>query len=454
MANGSFSWLTFAQAKIQLAQRLAVDITNDIVLWKNAELGIYIQQSLRLFNCLTNTWKVDYAVPLNTAPPVWMSLATLAGSPRLRTQTDVQAYTQLEYMLMEPPSGSTWTGTTQFTISDISQALQRRRDEMIVVSACNDVLLQNIGVTPNVSRTFLADNILDVPRVRYIPVTVAPPIPQTPPVTLYRDDTVALEFYEAPLYQQNPAQPETYSLSSEPPLSFDVYPRPSQPGKYEAVVLQSGTTLVPPGANPILLGIPDDFTWVLYWGALADLLGRESEATDRERAAYALKRYQDGLLLLLKTPWIMLGKVNGQAVTVDSLEATDRYQPEWDSQPTSFGPMIVIAGIDFFAAPVNSGVGLTVLGNAPIPNADGDFIQCSRNSWDSVLDLAQSLACFKIGGAEWKASLELEQRAIQACSAENSRLKSTGAFSDILLQRGQLQDFNQQRYNDPKDKRG
>ena len=47
-------------------------------------------------------------------------------------------------------------------------------------------------------------------------------------------------------------------------------------------------------------------------GALADLLGQESEAKDAERSAYALKRYQDGLTLMMKSPWIMLGKVNEQ----------------------------------------------------------------------------------------------------------------------------------------------
>ena len=41
--------------------------------------------------------------------------------------------------------------------------------------------------------------------------------------------------------------------------------------------------------------------------------------------AYCLKRYQDGLNLLLKTPWLMLAKVNGAAVSVDSIVAMDNY---------------------------------------------------------------------------------------------------------------------------------
>jgi hypothetical protein len=265
------------------------------------------------------------------------------------------------------------------------------------------------------------------------------------PTTLYRDDTVALEWYESPLYQLTAGTPQTFQLSSEPPLSFDVDIPPSQPGVYEAITSQSGTAFNPPTAT--LLGIPNDWAFILEYGALADLLGRESEATDRERSAYCLKRYQDYLGVITKTPWIMLGNVNGVACSVDSIEETDRFSVGWDLNPSNFGPVIVTGGIDFLAAPVGSSIGITCLGNAPLLDATGQFLQVSRDSLDTVLDLAQSLASFKLGGGEWKAALELEERAIKFCAAENSRLKSLGSFSDILLERGSSQDRAQNRYN-------
>jgi hypothetical protein len=427
-----YSWLSLNTALAQLAQRL-----NDpsFVFWNQAELIFYIQQSLRMFNVLTFQNKTSFVY---NSPNLWNSLGLLAGSPRARTLTDVYCYTQMQAMLLEPMSGGTWTGTTQFNISDLSQALQTRRDEMLQVSNANQSLMASIATTPNTRRTFLPDTVIDVARARWIPKSGSP-------VTLYRDDTVALEFYESPLYQISPGTPQTYQMSSEPPLSFDVDIPPSQPGTYEAIVLQSGTAFDPP--TPTLLGIPDDFAWVLIWGALADLLGRESEATDRQRSAYCLKRYQDGLTLLLKTPWIMLGSVNGIACTVDSIFSSDRYMPEWDSTPATFGPAIITGGIDFIAAPTNAGIGLTVLGNMPVPVLGNDFLQVSRSDFDIILDLSQSLASFKMAGSEWEAALELEKRAVQACSAENSRLRSLGAFSDILVQRGQAQERDLNRYN-------
>ena len=643
MPSGVYTWLAMSTAISQLAQRLA---DPNFQFWSQAELQIYLTQALRQYNSLTFQWRVDFQF---TPTNVWNSLGLLPGSPRQRTLYDTDAYIEMQYMLLEPPTGQTWTGTSQFSIADLSQALQRRRDEMIQVSNCNQFLLTGIPLTPNTIRTLLDDTVLDVPRVRYIigsgvsgqggliqsntytdyantsPATMnftqptqagsliigfesnneasgsnlsfasqdlttivsdddwqlaylalapssttvsnffqsavqpdqmiaeftgtfdtfdattanveigdtatitttnangyqalaiataklyngveqgtlEPPTPtgwtpllfhsdgsgfaavfyqivngpsdlsfawqgfsDTPPVgeisistfnssvpissngqgiTLYRDDTIANEFYEPPLYQLSAGTPQTFSLSSEPPLSWDVDIPPDQAGSYEAIILKAGAPFNPP--TPTLINVPNDFVWALEWGALADLLGRESEATDRERAAYAMKRYQDGLQLIQKAPWIELGKVDGAAVSIDSIYAADRYDPEWDSNPTGFGPMIVSGGVDFFGSPVGHGVGATVLGNAPILDSTSTYVQISRADADIMFDLAQSRASFKMGGGEWKAALELDQRAIQACAAENSRLRSMGSFSDILVQRGTEQERSMNRYN-------
>lgn len=498
---GTYSWLTLSNGIQQLLARLS---DPNGVFWTTAEAQSYIFRALQQFNVLTNTWRADFQF---TSSNLWNSLGSLTGSPRLRTATDAQSYTQLQYMLLEPPTGAgTWTGTNQFSLSDLVNALQGARDEMLQVSACNDVLLQNIPLTPGTRRTYLPDTTLDVPRVRYLALQASPvatgmigvssivvadstniavgllvsgtgvaswatvlsiagttvnlSLPNTgtvsgvisffSPTTLYRDDTVALEWYESPLYQLPSGTPQTFQLSSEPPLSFDVDITPNQAGVYEAIVSQSSAVFNPPVAT--LLGIPNDWAFILEYGALAELFGRDAEATDRERADYCAKRYQDYLGVVTKTPWIMLANIDELACSVDSLEETDRYSVGWDLTPTSFGPVAVIAGIDFIAAPVGSSVGVTVLGNAPLLDSTNTFIQVSRDSWDSVLDLAQALASLKMGGAEWKAALELEERAIKFCAAENSRLKSLGSFSDILMERGQAQDRVQNRYNSKGDK--
>ena len=254
MAPGTFTWLTMANAVQQLGQRLNV-VPSATTLWTPAELEIYITTSLRQMNSLCWQWRQDfqYNDPVN----LWNSLGSLAGSPRQRTLFDTDAYIEMQYLLLEPPSGSgTWTGTSQFNLSVMSQALQRRRDEMIQLGNLNQSLMAGIPLVPNTIRTELPDTVIDVERVRYIPATGSPN-------TLYRDDTVSQEFYEAPLYQLQPGTPQTFSLSSEPPLSWQVDVPPAQPGTYEAIVLQSGAPFNPP--TPTLLGIWNDWAWILIW---------------------------------------------------------------------------------------------------------------------------------------------------------------------------------------------
>ena len=60
---------------------------------------------------------------------------------------------------------------------------------------------------------------------------------------------------------------------------------------------------------------------------------------------------------MMKTPWIELGKVNGQAVSLDSIVSQDRYDPDWDSNPTGFGPVIVVGGMEYRRRPGCAGNG-------------------------------------------------------------------------------------------------
>jgi len=64
---------------------------------------------------------------------------------------------------------------------------------MIQLSNCNQSLLSGIAVVPNQIRTLLPDSVIDVARVRYLPVAIPPATPP-PPTTLEKDDTVAMEF--------------------------------------------------------------------------------------------------------------------------------------------------------------------------------------------------------------------------------------------------------------------
>lgn len=429
-----YAWITYQQVRQALAARLA---DPGMIFWQDAELGIYITEALRTWNALTEFWNADYVFTA-TSSSVWYNFSQLAGSPRLRTVQDTDLYTSMEYSLLEPPSGGTWTGTSQFNIGDLSGALQRRRDEMIQVSGCNIQQLLPLRATPNTRRTIFNDSTLEPRRARFVPDSGSA-------VTLSREDTLAFDAFESQHLQQTQF-PAAWSVITGPPLSMDVDTAPNVPGSYDVLSLQCGLPFAPPAGT--LMGVPDDWTWVARFGALSDLLGRESEATDRQRADYCLKRYQDGLKIMQQSNWLISATINGVPVDVPSVREMDGWQPEWQNNALAW-PSLVQAGMDFAGvSPVPAtiaGVSVIVVGNAPIPILDNDPVQVSRDVLDVILDYAQVLASFKLGGAEFTSTMDLEKNFFNFALATNKRLMKTGIFSDTARREGKRQDENQPR---------
>lgn len=433
-----YSWLSFLQARQQLAARLA-DPTNQF--WEDAENGAYIVEALRTHNALTFTWKTTFEFMIAAASsPQWLSLGTLVSSPRLRSVTDTALYTLMEYHLLEPPTGSVWTGTSQFSISDLQTALQRCRDEAIQFANTNQQNPALIPTTPGDTFINLPDNFLDVSRAQFVGTNDI--------VTLMRTDTTALNYYQTEYPQTPPALPSQYNMASLPPLQLQVDIAPAEEGAYDLIALIGPPAFDPPFAS--LLNVPDDCSYALKWGAMADLLSRESEATDLVRAKYAKQRYGDLLKVMSAQPWIMQSFINGKTADMVSFTEMDWRRPEWDSSEPDY-QIIITGGIDFFTVvpdpsqPIS--VSLIVLGNAPIPAVDGDFIQCSRDVWDAILDYAQFLAAYKQGGEEFLSAMPLEANFYAQAMKINGRLEKLGLFANVYDSEGMREVRVQERFD-------
>ena len=431
-----FTWIQYLAARNILAQRLA---DPNKLFWSDAELGLYLCEALRTWNALTEFWNADFDFD-STWASVWYNTGTLPASPRVRTVQDLDLYTIMQYHLLEPPTGGgAWTGTSQFALSDLQGALQRRRDEVIQVSNCNLSLVPPYNSVPNTFRVILTDNTLEGVRMRFIPDSSA--VNYGPPVTLTREDRRAFDAFE-PDHLQTSAVPSSWSLLAGPPLMFDVDTAPNFPGTFELIALLSGQTFSPPTGT--LLNVPDDWSWVCKWGALSDLLSRESEATDRLRAQFCLQRYIDGLKAMSVSNWILSAEINGVPVDTPSVTEMDAFSPEWQENET--WPAVVVAGMDYIApCPVNrsgqiTGVEITVVGNAPVPAQDTDFVQVSRDVFDAILSYAQVLATFKMGGSEFIDSLQLLAEFAKAAEEQNQRIANMALFSDVLKSQGKRQD--------------
>lgn len=430
----AYSWLTALQANQEVSLRLG---DTSQIFWTKDEIYQYLNEALRVFNCLTSYWATPYSMTLTPPLANWLA-ANGTGSPRQQTLTDTDVYTLIEYHLLEPATGSTWTGTNQFSIDDLSLACSRRRNEILQAAACN-MVESAINCVPNTSTVSLSDSVLDVRRVRWVPVL-------TSPVTLQRGDSLSFQRF-SPNYRQTVANPMRWDVLGSPPQTLTLDTLVNLPSQVQVLGMAAGDDFSPPTSSPLLM--PDDWMWVLKFGAMADILSKEQEGKDLARSAYCRKRYDEGLKLMQVMPWLLQGFIDNVAVDSQPLAGADRTNYEWQSRSTAF-PELVVGGIDLFAispTPTDTiSVTMTLVGNAPIPAGDTDEIQVPRDCMDAILSEAQHLALFKMGGSEASQSLALHQEFIQFCVGMNARLRESGIFASDLRPPESRQESEQPRF--------
>lgn len=258
----------------------------------------------------------------------------------------------------------------------------------------------------------------------------------TAATALFPDDTWSMQSFNRGYTTATPGTPSAYLLSTQPPLSFDVDRAPGFAGQYDLVTVDAGAALS--AQIPTALSVPDDWAHVIKWGALADLLSREGDATDQARAAYCEQRYRMGAGLLTDAPALLSARVNNVPVMVDSMRNADLYTRNWQGVTPGTPSTILQSGLNLIAltpAPATTPVSctLTVAANAPIPANDAANVQVARDDYDAILDYCVHIAMFKAGGSEFTDSMPLMNRFMQQAALYNSKLREWGEFSKMLL---------------------
>lgn len=425
MPPTTYTYINLTQAQQQIANRL---YDPSMIFWTAAEITDYLQEALRTWNALTNYWRGDFTfVPQQGV--VWYDLTNSTNLPntlRPYTVTDAYLYQFMQYHFLEPATGvNPWAGSLQFSAADFVAAVQRVRDEVLSVTGCT-LNVRTVGAS--LGRTYLPDTVIDVRRLAYFP---------NPPGSfsvVWPDDTWSEQSFNANYTLQPAGIPLTYLMSTQPPISFDTDRPPAYAGSYELLTIEAGQALS--ATSPSTLLVPDDWTWVIKWGAMADLLGRESPAKDAVRAQYCQSRYQMGLKLMQSASALLAMRVGNVPLEIDSVRGADLYNTSWEGQSQSSPKMALHAGQNLVALnpPDNGTYSMlaTVVENAPVPVNPNDFVQVSRGDLDAIIDYAQHLASFKLGGAEFAATTPMLQRFLTQAKSYGLKLDELGEYTSAL----------------------
>jgi len=427
---------------IMLSSRLE-DPTN--VHWTAAELTRYIREALRTWNALTAMYKAQGTFNCRIGQPFY-DLPREIPTLRAYTVTDAYLIADLQYALMEPPTPTAWSGTIQFTLSDVIRALQQARDRFLFESGMV-VTRMSVPVTPPVNgRVILDRQILTLRRVAFRGINN-----RTYP--LGRDDEWALQSYER-TWPATTAVPQTaspdpviYSTGVTPPLTVQIAPRPTDAGALDILAISKSAVMGGPGPclDPtigILVGIPDDWTWVIRFGALAVLFHHDGLAHDPFRAAYCAARFRQGIQLATQAATVLAARINGIPVQPVSVNDLDAYDRSWQAR---VGPpdTLMLAGqnlVGLAPVPVAGGVPvlLDVVANFPVPVLTTDCLGVEAEALDAVLDYAHHLAQFKEGPQQLQESLGLLKRFYSAAgvyiSIDSASSPNTKSIQDQTAQ--------------------
>lgn len=433
----SYTYPTLATAQSDLSARL-YDATSQ--LWPAVELTFYITEAIRNWNALANFWRSPFTFPL-AGNKYWYDITQLPGSIRPYTVTDAWLLQLIEYHLLEPSSGSyplTWGGSLQFNLSQILNAMTARQNEVLGTTGCT-ISTRNIYAPIARTGIVLPNQVTNIRRVTWFPNSVYPN------QTMRQADSWSKRAFDSGYTSARVKTPETWLQSTQQPPSFDVDSIPNAAGTYEVLSTDSGNVFSTAETAAQKLSIPDDWSWLLKWGTLFDLLSGESNAKDNLRAQYCYKRFAEGVMMLSRASAILDGQINGLAVPIDAVENADRFNAQWQSiVPASQPPWtppdsIYTTGLNLVATPlIDSNPGgysalLTVVQNAPVPVNAGDPIKVTGDIYDALIDMAQHIAMFKVGGAEFAATIPLYQSFLTLAAVYNSKMEEMGTFDWAIM---------------------
>jgi len=431
----SYSWKTFGSSKTDLLGRLG-----DSTFWTSTEVGFYLIESLRTYNLVaqfyhdrfffnTQAGFCYYDLTQNTNPSSLVAGIGANSSYLGYTITDRNMVNQIQYHLMEPQTSiwPTWNGSEQFTMDDVVRAIERRRNQYLSLVSSHVTRSQYpYGPPPGTGRITIDDSVIDIHRGAWLDLDLQ----YTP---LYKED----EYNASTLlagWETTPSTPTMFSTILSPPKGLQLIPLSKDLGTVDILTINNPSNL--DVSTGVLLNIPDDHSWIIKWGALADLLGRDSQAYDPVRSKYCEQRFEHGIQLAIADSCIYQALINNSIIQAQSLNDFDSYNYNWQNE-TGIPTELAIISRNLIAltpTPQDSGtsIALNVLRNVPIPSSDGDFLQISREAYDLLLDYAYHLAMFKCQGTEFQGSFPMLDRFMQSGLLNNSKLSESANSYSIM----------------------
>lgn len=403
----AYAQVTLSQLQAQIS---ALIDDQSQVFYVPLELQYAISESLYVWGALTSYWRQRAAFPVKPADlSPFYNLSTLIPQYRARTTTLQNLTQQIQFHLLENPSGITGTGMSgQVSITTILNAIQRARNRF-----CLDTHLPNT-VHPNFTSSPPPDGLVAFPQSSVFVHRASWQDSGGQWANLWRQDAWS---FDKATYQwpTQPGFPEAYSEAELAPLQLQIYPPPLNAGNLEAITVDSLTLdLTNPNA---LIGVPDEWAWAVKFAALEDILTAGGQITDDLRAQYCAQRYKQAVTFAKDARTVIRLTANGNPLAIDSMAAIDAGYPYWRNQPGF--PQVAGIMYDLVCVPPVIGalsIGVDLVQSAPVPVNPADFIPIGEENLEDLVSYVVNYVMLKCGGNEFKTTMPMFDDFLRAVS--------------------------------------
>lgn len=396
MAN--FTERKFGQIKADVAGRLG---DTGMVFFTNPEIGFAINEAIRVFQILVGYWREQFTVSGGGGGSGFVQIAN-------PTLTDANLITEVLYHMIENPVWP-YAGTDMFVTADFTVPLERRRNQFLAETGIYLTRQLITGSDIQTTTITLPQSTLSVERLAW-----------------QDQNGVLSNLWETDQYDLNSLKLNATSAVTPPPFAFSASLRDTRVAEFAPVVssvpvgtqaeligAQGGSTL---DGSGVVLGVPNDFCWILKYGHMADLLDSDGQARDPNRAKYCEMRYRQGTEMTKAYKKVFRVTLNGYQFDPASLQELDARIPGW--QNVAGSPNIVAYKGGLIAmSPNPSGPFSFVIdryADAPVMvNDNTDYLQIDRGYYDIIVDYAVHCSMFKMAGAEFVRTMELLQNMMQ-----------------------------------------
>lgn len=367
------------------------------------EITFAIQEALRVFGALTSYWRVRQSFnvsPSDQSP--FYDLSLLMPQYRSRSWTVGQMVKEIQYHLLEAPSGISGSGSSgQVPINTILNAIQRARNRFVI-----DAHLPNT-VNPNYTTTPPPDGLVSFPQSSVMIHRVSWQDAGGQWQNLWRQDAWAFDKGEY-LWTSTPGMPRAYSESELAPLQLQIFPPPVNAGNLEAITVDSEQLDV--SSDNSTFNIPDEWIHAVKYAALEDILTSGGQISDPLRAQYCATRYKQAVTFADNARSVIRLMCNGVPLPIDAMTAIDAGYPYWRNQTGR--PMV--AGVLYDVLAITPGtvdgtysISADISQSAPIPVSLSDQIQIGTENIDDIVNYAVHYMSMKCGGNEFSGTMSL-----------------------------------------------